>query len=298
MTDARKAPWFAMDSAFYKTGLGKDILEEFGTVGQSVFVAFLAHCKTVTPEGQMEFGTDAEFLNVIGLAGVRLVDLAGNEWDMDTFWTWLGLRKQVSRRRRKHVTKVTSTNWGKWQQSFRRRTEAEQKRRSRDENTPDIDRTVDEQCADDAPPIDRPTDTGTSTGTEENPPPPSLALVNETPTEPDDEQRVFDAWLATLPEASRGRTRFTDDRRRKVRARLNEGIPVEELIEAAQGWQHDDWPERPNRNDLELLMRSGSNVEKFRDLWRAGPPARSARDGGGWTDEQRTGEVRATRVQL
>lgn len=192
MGDGRKAPWFAMDSEFYTLGLGQDILDEFGTVGQSVFVAFLAYCKTTTPEGQMKYSSDAQFLEKVGLDGVPLVDLEGNEWEMETFWTWLGHRKQVSRRRHRSGTKVTSTNWGKWQKSYRRANEAEQKRRSRGENTPDNSATEPGQSAVDAPTIPGPTSTSTSTNTSSS----SIDSSEDPPGSPVEDEELIERVIS------------------------------------------------------------------------------------------------------
>jgi hypothetical protein len=85
----------------------------------------------------------------------------------------------------------------------------------------------------------------------------------------DPERAVFDAWVATLdPGTSR---KFTAERRGKIRARLR-SFPVSELVEAVQGWPNDPWPDRAQQNDLVILLRTDAQVEKFRDLYRKGPP--------------------------
>jgi hypothetical protein len=81
---------------------------------------------------------------------------------------------------------------------------------------------------------------------------------------------IFDAWVATLDPGTR--RKLSPQRREKIRARLRT-FPSDELVEAVQGWRHDPWPERPRHNDLLILLRTDEQAEKFRDLYRKGPPA-------------------------
>lgn len=86
-------------------------------------------------------------------------------------------------------------------------------------------------------------------------------------------QEVFAAWVAAT--GKNAGTKLSADRRRKVLARLNEGYPVEDLVAAARGvalsaFHMGDNDSRKPYNDLELVMRSGSKVEHFRDLYLAG----------------------------
>lgn len=102
--------------------------------------------------------------------------------------------------------------------------------------------------------------------------PPRLATTDKkqeraTPS-PGDIRQVFDAWVASLPDTAR---RQLNDKRRKCIQVALKSFPVGELCEAAQGWRFDPWEERPLHNDLPQLFR---NVEKFRDLYRNGPPGR------------------------
>lgn len=85
------------------------------------------------------------------------------------------------------------------------------------------------------------------------------------------EDQVFEAWTASLP-AGVDR-RFTDGRRKKIRARLAAGYSVEDLCDAvSRGWQVDAerWPERASQNDLTILLRSDEQAEKFIALARNG----------------------------
>ena len=103
-------------------------------------------------------------------------------------------------------------------------------------------------------------------------PVPVPSVSNETPTPPTPRQGVrpvFDAWIESTGKAAK----LTNDRSRKVAARLHEGFSIDELCDAARGWVNDPWEGRREQNDLSQLMRSAATVEKFRDLWRNPRPA-------------------------
>lgn len=98
-----------------------------------------------------------------------------------------------------------------------------------------------------------------------------LETKNGTGEEVSGENQVFEAWTASLP-AGVDR-RFTDGRRKKIRARLAAGYSVEDLCDAvSRGWQVDAerWPERASQNDLTILLRSDEQAEKFIALARNG----------------------------
>jgi hypothetical protein len=79
---------------------------------------------------------------------------------------------------------------------------------------------------------------------------------------------VFEAW-----QQATGKTRAKlDDKRRRVIARALKAFPLDDVLDAVRGWRNDPWTERPRYNDLALLLRDADHIEKFRDLWRDGPP--------------------------
>jgi hypothetical protein len=80
---------------------------------------------------------------------------------------------------------------------------------------------------------------------------------------------VFDAY--TEATHRRGTYRLTEKRRRLIAAALG-NYPTEDVLDALRGWQNDPWAERPLHNQLEVLLRDAAHIEKFRDLWRHGPP--------------------------
>ena len=98
----------------------------------------------------------------------------------------------------------------------------------------------------------------------------SEGIVPEHGSPPSDDLAVFGEWAA-----STGRTglKFTESRRRAIRMRRKEGYPQDDLLDAVRGWQNDPWAERPQQNELTILLRNGGQLEKFRDLWRNGKPA-------------------------
>lgn len=86
---------------------------------------------------------------------------------------------------------------------------------------------------------------------------------------------VFDTWAQTMK--APGRVVLTAKRRARILDRLREGYEVEDLLDAVRGWQASPFNRGENRdgtvyNDLDLLLRSGAHVERFRDLWRSGGP--------------------------
>jgi hypothetical protein len=88
-------------------------------------------------------------------------------------------------------------------------------------------------------------------------------------------QEVFDAWCAATGRDA-GRTKLTADRVKKMDQRIAEGYSVEELVEAVQGvalsaFHMGENDKQQRYDDLTTVLRSGSQVEKFRDLFRAGP---------------------------
>lgn len=86
---------------------------------------------------------------------------------------------------------------------------------------------------------------------------------------------VFAAWCAaTGRDASR--TKLTRSRLAKISARLAEGYTEEDLVAAVRGVAlspfHMGQNERKQRyDDIVTILRDGPQVEKFRDLFLAGP---------------------------
>jgi hypothetical protein len=111
---------------------------------------------------------------------------------------------------------------------------------------------------------------------------------------------VFEAWKADT--GRNGNTSLTDEKRKKINARLNEGFTVDQLVTVVtRGWRADPWPERPNENDLVQLLTTASKVEKFLRLAEKGRRP-SQQDERAWQleltrikAERREAELRALR---
>jgi len=91
------------------------------------------------------------------------------------------------------------------------------------------------------------------------------------------------AYWASRP-YHRGRVTLTDDRRKKVAARLAEDFAVEDLKAAIDGAGLDPWlmgqdPKTSGKawRGLETLLRDAGQVEKLRDLWREKNPIKVPR---------------------
>jgi len=78
---------------------------------------------------------------------------------------------------------------------------------------------------------------------------------------------VFDHWRNVM---GKGSAKLTNDRRNKIMSRIREGYTKDDLIKAIDGCSRSDWnmgrdPKSNGKfyNELELIFRNGTNVEKF-----------------------------------
>ena len=107
---------------------------------------------------------------------------------------------------------------------------------------------------------------------------PRLAAVTPDPKPTKAEAReVFDAWIEATGKT--GQTVFEGEREKLIRRWLAT-YPKGDLIDAVRGWRHSPHHRGENErhtiyNDLPLLLRHSTNIERFRDL------ERRARDGAG-----------------
>lgn len=81
-------------------------------------------------------------------------------------------------------------------------------------------------------------------------------------------REVFDFWVS---ETNRRNPKFDAKRQKRIRARLDEGFGVGELIEAIRNAKHDaflmgDNDRKQVYNDLHTLLRDAAQVERLRDL--------------------------------
>lgn len=74
---------------------------------------------------------------------------------------------------------------------------------------------------------------------------------------------VFDYWKTTR---NHPKARLGDERKRKIAARLREGFTVDELKLAVDGVALDPWEDRGRHDDIGVIFRNASQVEKFLGL--------------------------------
>lgn len=92
---------------------------------------------------------------------------------------------------------------------------------------------------------------------------------------PDRIDAVLDAWCESTGRR-RASVKRTPKRVRIIAAALRD-YPFDEVLDAVRGWQYSSFHTGENDrhqvyNDIELLLRDGARIEKFRDLQREGPP--------------------------
>lgn len=100
-----------------------------------------------------------------------------------------------------------------------------------------------------------------------------LSLVVAEPKPPDPVEVVFDAWREST---GKHKAKLDPKRRRLIGTRLKD-YPVEDLVDAVQGWKLSPHHRGENDrhtvyNNLDLLLRDAERIEHFRDLQRDGPP--------------------------
>jgi hypothetical protein len=89
------------------------------------------------------------------------------------------------------------------------------------------------------------------------------------------DRQVYDFWK--VERGKNANTQFTDARRNVVKAALKAGYTTDDMFDAIRGVALDPWPDRPQHDDLVVVLRLGgrgnrNNLEHFRDLYRSGPP--------------------------
>lgn len=121
-----------------------------------------------------------------------------------------------------------------------------------------------------------------TTGGGANPAPePSKEPSTKQPSkdEADQVRVIFDFWVSSTGRDPK-KTKLTDDRRRAVRARLDEGYTAERICRAIEGCASDPWNRGENErgrryDDLTLICRTGAKLEDFESRPIGEAPARS-----------------------
>jgi DNA-binding transcriptional MocR family regulator len=94
--------------------------------------------------------------------------------------------------------------------------------------------------------------------------------------EPDEVRHIFLYWVAANA-LDRARTKLTDGRRKKIKARLDDDYPVDDCMLAVYGNASSDYHQRrgefadrdgPPYNSIELIFRNGEKLEEFREMGR------------------------------
>jgi hypothetical protein len=94
----------------------------------------------------------------------------------------------------------------------------------------------------------------------------------------DDVQTVFDYWRYRIVHL---KARLDEKRRRKIRMRLNDGYTVQQLRDAIDGCATSKFhmgqnDRRTAYNDIELICRDASHVDKFTAMLNADREIRRA----------------------
>jgi hypothetical protein len=103
----------------------------------------------------------------------------------------------------------------------------------------------------------KPSGPSVNSGPSDTPKPPRGAVL-----------QVFDAWVTSTGHMA---CKLDDKRRRVIAARLAD-YPFDDVLDAVRGWERDPWEDRRKHNEISILLRDASHLEKFRDLWRQPQP--------------------------
>jgi hypothetical protein len=157
MTDRRRSLYVPISVMIAHGKTGRGLLARFGRDGLLVWMLYLAACKVNYPtQGRFTYTSEPDGWAKLGLEGYV------PEFTLEQFFKATGQLKQTSKRRSGDVSDIVCTNWGAWNDAWRREREAEQKASKRTGNTPPLDG----QSSDDPPTIDRLRVRETERGTE------------------------------------------------------------------------------------------------------------------------------------
>jgi hypothetical protein len=101
----------------------------------------------------------------------------------------------------------------------------------------------------------------------------SVTSITSAKASQGDVTEVFDAWVSAS-DANSARTKLTDERKRLIRKALGM-YSKEDVLKAVRGWKNSPFHRGENDghtryNSLDLLLRNGDHIEKFRDLFDGG----------------------------
>ena len=107
-------------------------------------------------------------------------------------------------------------------------------------------------------------------------PPKKERLLSKNGTDPD-LALVYAHWRTRCGKTRPGYDQVSQERARKIQARLSDGFTAAELCRAINAVAADDWPERRKHNDLTVIFRSREKVDGWLERGRVdeGPRYRS-----------------------
>jgi hypothetical protein len=129
--DGRRRQYVPLSVRFADGATGTRILETFGPGGLAAWACLLAAAKRSSTQGVFSYSSEADAWSKLGLYGHDM------GFTFEAFVALLGRLKQTRRAKRGRVVDVVLTHWGDWNQTIKRETEAEKKRRKRAQNTGD-----------------------------------------------------------------------------------------------------------------------------------------------------------------
>ena len=74
-------------------------------------------------------------------------------------------------------------------------------------------------------------------------------------------KEVFEYWKQKFNKTDQ--TKYTDERKNKILARLNDGYTVEQIKQAVDGCASSEYHTNSGHTDIELICRTGSKLESF-----------------------------------
>jgi hypothetical protein len=236
-------PWLALDSGFMHDTRVVQLGCKHGPAGPLVWVVILAEAKRTNNNGEVEV-TPESLARAAFLQDSNQVDLLLDELEK------LGVVRVTARDA--GVISLTVENWSKYQfdprsRALQRERQARYRAKKRDGDA--------EVTARDAGVT--PTETETETNTKTN----------------SQVQEIFEHWVEVH---KKPQAKLNTKRKQKIQARLREGYSTDDLKAAIEGCRASEFhmganAEKKVYDDLALICRDGSQVEKFVDLNKEAP---------------------------
>lgn len=237
--DGRRRRYVPLDINIAFGKLGEKLLTRFGNEGLFIWMLLLPAAKKETPQGTFTYTSEPEAWTKLGAIATSVT--------LNEFFTFTGQLKKTRRTCVGRVQHVSIRGWEQWNKVWETEAARERSARKRAETT----RTVPELSArvistEGEGEYEGEGEVKTLTPNKDR----SAANVRE----------IFTYWQTTR---NHPKARLGDDRRRKILARLRDGFDVDELKRAVDGVALDPWEDRGRHDDIGVIFRNGSQVEKF-----------------------------------